>query len=613
MLRATSKISLGRTHIGIRRLVSTSRTRSNQPNPPLHLDPSLRALLQDVDISLGNYNPKGTKLHQLEVVSNLQSSDVVDEDVESVRRKSPAALFGSQGIGAVILPDQLQASINLIISESDKIQLHSDAKRLFQSEMGNPNSESKWEAQYDVRYHSRIQAARHYERDGTAFASIALPAHYSAIYAVLDHVKRRLEPSWGIQHVIDWGAGTGSGLWASSYSFQEQPAQDTAAGDLSIDKSTLLTYRGIDKRDGLVSIGKKLLRNTQTGELKVSWHRSFQGGDILDLNGRDTLALSAFLLTTLPTPLARKALIKEMWESGAHVIVLIDHNTPAGFEAIAQAREYLLKLGRAEPEGSEEVQIRGSHVVAPCPHDAACPLHHPGSGKLVCGFAQRLQRPAFIRRTKHSGIGHEDIEYSYVVIRRGIRPTNATTTLGRIGEVGRRALEDEARSSAPVKELRLHNEESASLPHQPVQVPDISQSSETLSPAELNEVLRQEAYQWPRLIFPPIKKSGHIILDSCTSAGKIMRMTIPKSQGKQPYYDARKSSWGDIFPHSPKNPPQERALPVKKSKNDPPMPGSDIGKRRDSSRGKEPITYEGLTSGPKEQRDSRKKSRRGRP
>ena len=37
-----------------------------------------------------------------------------------------------------------------------------------------------------------------------------------------------------------------------------------------------------------------------------------------------------------------------------------------------------------------------------------------------------------------------------------------------------------------------------------------------------------------------------------------MRITIPKSQGKQPFYDARKSSWGDIFPHEPKNRPQVR-------------------------------------------------------
>ena len=39
-----------------------------------------------------------------------------------------------------------------------------------------------------------------------------------------------------------------------------------------------------------------------------------------------------------------------------------------------------------------------------------------------------------------------------------------------------------------------------------------------------------------------------------------MRLTIPKSQGKQPYYDARKSSWGDLFPHPPKNAPQERVV-----------------------------------------------------
>ena len=33
------------------------------------------------------------------------------------------------------------------------------------------------------------------------------------------------------------------------------------------------------------------------------------------------MALSAFYLSTLPTPLARKAIVKEMWQSGAEVIV----------------------------------------------------------------------------------------------------------------------------------------------------------------------------------------------------------------------------------------------------------------------------------------------------
>jgi hypothetical protein len=37
--------------------------------------------------------------------------------------------------------------------------------------------------------------------------------------------------------------------------------------------------------------------------------------------GGDALALSAFMLSALPTAQARKVLVKEMWESGAEVMV----------------------------------------------------------------------------------------------------------------------------------------------------------------------------------------------------------------------------------------------------------------------------------------------------
>jgi len=57
-----------------------------------------------------------------------------------------------------------------------------------------------------------------------------------------------------------------------------------------------------------------------------------------------------------------------------------------------------------------------------------------------------------------------------------------------------------------------------------------------------------------------------------------MRLTIPKSQGKQPFYDARKSSWGDIFPHAPKNCPQERYQAIS-AKGECGARGEDIGKR----------------------------------
>lgn len=49
-------------------------------------------------------------------------------------------------------------------------------------------------------------------------------------------------------------------------------------------------------------------------------------------------------------------------------------------------------------------------------------------------------------------------------------------------------------------------------------------------------------------------------------SGNIERLTIPKSYGRQAYYDARKASWGDAWPHGSKKPgrikPQTPLLPV---------------------------------------------------
>jgi len=84
-----------------------------------------------------------------------------------------------------------------------------------------------------------------------------------------------------------------------------------------------------------------------------------------------------------------------------------------------------------------------------------------------------------------------------------------------------------------------------------------------------------------------------------------MRMTIPKSQGKQPYYDARKSSWGDIFPHPPKNVPQERHQPA--SDNESAPSGDDIGKRKELHRRRNRASYPDLADSLKEMKKLSKK------
>jgi ribosomal protein RSM22 (predicted rRNA methylase) len=70
-----------------------------------------------------------------------------------------------------------------------------------------------------------------------------------------------------------------------------------------------------------------------------------------------------------------------------------------------------------------------------------------------------------------------------------------------------------------------------------------------------------------------------------------MRLTITKSQGKQPFYDSRKSRWGDIFPHPPKNRAIVRFVPDKPGA---PSTGEDIGKRRDTHKVWDRLSYEAV-------------------
>lgn len=141
--------------------------------------------------------------------------------------------------------------------------------------------------------------------------------------------------------------------------------------------------------------------------------------------------------------------------------------------------------------------------------------------RLVCSFSQRLQRPAFVRKTKHSGVGHEDVGYSYVVVRRGARPERAVTRAGRQGELGRRDMEEQL-TRGPY-ELKLHEESSAEDTSRSAPTEIVSSEQFKLGP-EMRETLRHEAYDWPRLVFPPLKRSGHIILDVCASEGTECRV-----------------------------------------------------------------------------------------
>lgn len=347
------------------------------------------------------------------------------------------------------------------------------------------------------------------------------------------------------------------------------------------------------------------MHDRQCGHLRTPF-RILERAKADNVQGRSAqtaIAMSTFHLSTLPTRSSRLSHLRALLASSPEHIVLIDRSTPEGWAAIAEARAYILGLplppldqakgskskskGKSprsyadvleqasEPEQEQKSQGHGYHVLAPCPHDGICPILASSSGD-VCSFSQRLQRPAFLRRTKHAQRGEEDMGYTYVVFSKGERPRTAThaeaggaeagavegadgssgnsssrgagngrdessptrsqgkdRANGRIGGVGREELE-KARAKMKGKsvlreveggeyEMVSMAELQGSLPlhlHQGMgKVGEESEDGEVPVAMVDHESLRREAYSWPRLVAPPIKRSGHVVMDVCSANG----------------------------------------------------------------------------------------------
>ncbi|EGF99807.1 uncharacterized protein MELLADRAFT_94101 [Melampsora larici-populina 98AG31] len=272
--------------------------------------------------------------------------------------------------------------------------------------------------------------------------------------------------------------------------------------------------------------------NTKSIESKITEEDTLSSIQSKIKNKQNLIAIMSFTLSDLPNEESRRQAILQLWKTGAKTMIIIDRGTPSGFQLISMARQQLLNLGKRSSISQES-----SWILAPCSHDLICPLI---GSKHFCHFSQRIQRPKFLKVTKHTLIDEEDCKFSYVIVRRGLR--------------------DECK----------FDEGRFSLDDQVVEVDDIKMGSSD-QVIESNQVedhqVQSNPVNWPRIILPPHKKKGHVILDVCSSSGQIERMTIPKSQGKSDYYDARKSHWGDSWPHGSKKVPLVKEIKkvIKKS------------------------------------------------
>ncbi len=215
-----------------------------------------------------------------------------------------------------------------------------------------------------------------------AYLAVRLPATYAAVTAVLAEVPG--EVLAGVRSLLDLGAGPGTATWAA---LDRCPALTSAT---HVDRSSSLLEAGA--RLGAAVLGGAVTLSQRTADISTAY--GFQPAD---------LVIAAYALGELPTA-ARAAAVRGAWQAATQLLVIVEPGTVPGFERIHEARAALIAAGAS--------------ILAPCPHEGACPMRSGGRSDDWCHFAVRLPRTRQHRQLKGGTLGYEDEKFAYLVATR---------------------------------------------------------------------------------------------------------------------------------------------------------------------------------------------------
>jgi len=228
------------------------------------------------------------------------------------------------------------------------------------------------------------------ETDALAYALVRMPATYAAVMACFDALNLA-RPDFTPHAMIDVGAGPATAAFAAVQAFPSLQQLALADANDNLRALALALMRGDDR----------LRRSTY----RLSGARPF-------LNGADDvdLVVASYAVGEFDEA-ERPALADLMWRRTRDTLVVVEPGTPVGYQRIIALRAQLI--------------AQGAHVVAPCPHDHACPLAAPD----WCHFAQRLPRTRTHKQIKGTDAPFEDEKFSYVVLSKAAPPRRAARIL----------------------------------------------------------------------------------------------------------------------------------------------------------------------------------------
>lgn len=204
--------------------------------------------------------------------------------------------------------------------------------------------------------------------DVLAYALYRMPATLAACSNMFRHSAFHLPE---VKTVTDLGGGTGAAAWAVH---DQWPDARIAV---------------LDQVGEALQLGRQL-RAAESGSVEFTRWQAGSPAPAADL------VTVSYVLSELD-PSAQDRLMRAAIGAAKRAVAIIEPGTPRGHQRILSARQALLDAGW--------------DVVAPCPHQAECPVRQPD----WCHFSARVERSSVHRQLKGGELGHEDEKFSYVV------------------------------------------------------------------------------------------------------------------------------------------------------------------------------------------------------
>jgi ribosomal protein RSM22 (predicted rRNA methylase) len=231
-----------------------------------------------------------------------------------------------------------------------------------------------------ARYRAPAGGAILHDQNGRlAYAAARMPATYAAITQALARLRMSW-PDFAPATLLDAGCGPGTASLAASQIFPDL----TQVTQSDIDRGWQPLATQLSAAIGHPALARPRWLTGDLSSIAFPLHDLVVAGYSLNELPEDRLAAAAHSL----------------WSATAETLAIIEPGTPKGFQNVRRFRAELIRLG--------------AHVVAPCSHDADCPM----TGKDWCHMGVRAARSAMHRELKQARLPYEDEKFSYVIVTR---------------------------------------------------------------------------------------------------------------------------------------------------------------------------------------------------